>query len=659
EDVEKSPTTKQPRRFAICAEEKTEAASSAMGAYLSQPVLEKETEDGADETGLKWGAAGMQGWRTGMEDSHLACLDLNGGGRGGGGDIPAAAAAADAADAADAAAADAADAAAAAPDRDPSKKIAAFAVFDGHGGAEVAKYCAAHICDVVRDTEAFKEGDLGLGLKQTFLKMDDMLRTPAGQAELRVLKKASTGDDSDSDEGEEEAVDLDKLSKIAPETQMQIMEQMKRAMLDQFRSAGKVSGGAGLGAAEGDDEDSEGSKHDDDSKYSSEEEEDDEEEEEKEDVAEESGKDDPKSKEENGGGGTATATAAASAAAAATTVASKLESKEGARDDQQNAKKEKQEEEEEEGGMVVAPAVLPPPLRPSVVTEAGGVSKGDAVEPDSTAEEWAAGAPGEESKGRRRCGFDCGATAVMGLLVGGKTLVVANAGDSRCVVSRKGEAVDMSTDHKPEDDVELARIEKAGGAVVDGRVQGNLNLSRAIGDLMYKADEALSPEEQMITADPELKTLELTPEDEFIVLACDGVWNSLTSQETIDFVRTRLIDSGDEPPLSKACSDLCDACCADTVDGDGTGLDNVTAVIVQLNTEGARALTGGAGKGTSGEGDMDTSDDGKRKQGVQGETEGEGGGEEGDCRSRKKKHMKAEEEAEEAAAAAQEAGPDL
>ena len=48
---------------------------------------------------------------------------------------------------------------------------------------------------------------------------------------------------------------------------------------------------------------------------------------------------------------------------------------------------------------------------------------------------------------------------------------------------------------------------------------------------MYKTDEALSPEEQMITADPELKTLDLTPEDEFIVLACDGVWNSLSSQE--------------------------------------------------------------------------------------------------------------------------------
>ncbi len=45
----------------------------------------------------------------------------------------------------------------------------------------MAKFCSAHICDVVKGTEAFKEGDLGLSLKQTFLKMDDMLRTPAGQ----------------------------------------------------------------------------------------------------------------------------------------------------------------------------------------------------------------------------------------------------------------------------------------------------------------------------------------------------------------------------------------------------------------------------------------------------------------------------------------------
>lgn len=48
---------------------------------------------------------------------------------------------------------------------------------------------------------------------------------------------------------------------------------------------------------------------------------------------------------------------------------------------------------------------------------------------------------------------------------------------------------------------------------------------------MYKSDEDLAPEAQMITANPDLKTLEIADEDEFIVLACDGVWNSLSSQE--------------------------------------------------------------------------------------------------------------------------------
>ena len=59
---------------------------------------------------------------------------------------------------------------------------------------------------------------------------------------------------------------------------------------------------------------------------------------------------------------------------------------------------------------------------------------------------------------------------------------MANAGDSRCVLSRAGKAVEMSFDHKPEDDIERKRIEKAGGKVTsDGRVNGGLNLSRALG----------------------------------------------------------------------------------------------------------------------------------------------------------------------------------
>lgn len=79
-------------------------------------------------------------------------------------------------------------------------------------------------------------------------------------------------------------------------------------------------------------------------------------------------------------------------------------------------------------------------------------------------------------------GNDSGSTAVVALLVGHQ-LYVANAGDSRCVVGRNdGQAVEMSFDHKPEDDPERKRIEAAGGRVsMDGRVNGGLNLSRAIG----------------------------------------------------------------------------------------------------------------------------------------------------------------------------------
>lgn len=78
-------------------------------------------------------------------------------------------------------------------------------------------------------------------------------------------------------------------------------------------------------------------------------------------------------------------------------------------------------------------------------------------------------------------GSDSGTTAVVAL-IRGKQLVVANAGDSRCVVSVGGRALDMSYDHKPEDYMELTRIRNAGGKVtLDGRVNGGLNLSRAIG----------------------------------------------------------------------------------------------------------------------------------------------------------------------------------
>lgn len=81
---------------------------------------------------------------------------------------------------------------------------------------------------------------------------------------------------------------------------------------------------------------------------------------------------------------------------------------------------------------------------------------------------------------------------------------------------------------------------------------GGLNLSRAIGDHAYKKNATLPAEEQAITALPDIRTLTLEDQDEFMVIACDGIWNFMSSQDVVDFVRTRL----DTKSLSKICEEV-------------------------------------------------------------------------------------------------------
>lgn len=63
------------------------------------------------------------------------------------------------------------------------------------------------------------------------------------------------------------------------------------------------------------------------------------------------------------------------------------------------------------------------------------------------------------------------------------------------MLSRDGKAVELSFDHKPENPIEKERVTKAGGFISEGRINGNLNLSRAIGDLEYKKNTELKPHE--------------------------------------------------------------------------------------------------------------------------------------------------------------------
>lgn len=178
-----------------------------------------------------------------------------------------------------------------------------------------------------------------------------------------------------------------------------------------------------------------------------------------------------------------------------------------------------------------------------------------------------------------------GATAIVAYKRGNQ-LFVANAGDSRGVLCRSGRAVPLSVDHKPGMERERSRIVAAGGFLSEiagmYRVNGNLNLSRAIGDLRYKANEKLKAKEQIITAEPDVKVLELTGEDSFFVLACDGVWDVMGNQQVVDFVAERLAVDGGRP-LSEICGELLDKCLAeDPKTTRGVGCDNMTIMVVDL-----------------------------------------------------------------------------
>lgn len=158
-------------------------------------------------------------------------------------------------------------------------------------------------------------------------------------------------------------------------------------------------------------------------------------------------------------------------------------------------------------------------------------------------------------------------------------IFVANAGDSRCVLSKAGSVIDLSIDHKPTLDSERERIENAGGYVSWGRVNGNLALSRAIGDFEFKRSFERPVEQQIVTAFPEVHPHDVDAKDEFLVLACDGIWDCLTSQQVVDIVR-RSVANGKE--LNDICEDLMERCLAPDSDTGGIGCDNMTVCIVAL-----------------------------------------------------------------------------
>lgn len=172
-------------------------------------------------------------------------------------------------------------------------------------------------------------------------------------------------------------------------------------------------------------------------------------------------------------------------------------------------------------------------------------------------------------------GQNSGSTAIVAIIINNTHLYSVNTGDSRMVVSFAGTAKNMSFDHKPNHIGELIRINDAGGMVTYNRVSGVLALSRAFGDFKFKKrgyypepqdvnqddDESsglessdgpvitqtslsqrqrLVSEETQVTVEPEIICHDLGLEDEFIILACDGIWDVFRNQDVVRFIRHNL-----------------------------------------------------------------------------------------------------------------------
>jgi len=137
-------------------------------------------------------------------------------------------------------------------------------------------------------------------------------------------------------------------------------------------------------------------------------------------------------------------------------------------------------------------------------------------------------------------------------------VILSNCGDSRGVMSKAGQPVLVTKDHKPSNPPERERIQNAGGSVMIQRVNGSLAVSRALGDFEYKNVEGRGPTEQLVSPEPEFFIQKRDAgADEFLVLACDGIWDVMSNEEIIEFVSDRLKVHRDLEAVANEVIDTC------------------------------------------------------------------------------------------------------
>ena len=143
-----------------------------------------------------------------------------------------------------------------------------------------------------------------------------------------------------------------------------------------------------------------------------------------------------------------------------------------------------------------------------------------------------------------------------------KFLYCANVGDTRCILIKKNEVKRLSYDDRANDENEYNRIIKEGGVVFDGRVCGQLMLSRAFGDWELKSFG--------VSCIPHVIKYEINESDKYLIIASDGVWDVVNDYEVFNM---------DFDGLN--CLEICDNIMNRVIDKGS--MDNISCFVIKLN----------------------------------------------------------------------------
>ena len=175
--------------------------------------------------------------------------------------------------------------------------------------------------------------------------------------------------------------------------------------------------------------------------------------------------------------------------------------------------------------------------------------------------------------------YDMGTTANI-MLIKNNTIYIANVGDSLSVMYKDKRAFNLNREHQIVIESEKERVIKSGATVNGYRINGMLNLTRAIGDLRFKMNKNLKRYEQSVIAVPDITRIDNIDNIDFIIMACDGVWDCVKRQLLCEFMEKE-INENPEADLSEILKKIFDKCISPVL-GIILGTDNMSCIIIQF-----------------------------------------------------------------------------